>query len=177
MAGRLVDRTMIGWALNPAPPAPNTQACSRAPRCSPSGSSSSPRPSSPSPAMRAPGRSREAGCSRASPLRSPPSSRPAGSLPGPSAVSFAGIAVRSPHGSFSFPLYALDAVPVILFAAAVSELGSDRPIDLSDPRELVALLYPILFVLLALVSTHFITLQGVPPPGARARVLTILGRR
>src|SRR3990172_9287380 len=76
-------------------------------------------------------------------------------------VAIAGVAVRSARGVFSFPLYALDALPVVLLLTALSRLGVESGHPHGDAHHALALAYPVLFGFLALASARFIGLPGV----------------
>src|SRR3990172_10479024 len=82
-------------------------------------------------------------------------------------LAIAGVAVRSARGMFSFPLYALDALPVVLLLTALSRLGVESGHPHGNAHHALALAYPILFGFLALVSAQFIALQGVRQAWAR----------
>jgi len=82
-------------------------------------------------------------------------------------VAIVGVAVRSARGAFSFPLYALDALPVVLLLTVFSRLGDEGTRPHGTAHNAFALAYPVLFGFLALVSAQFIALQGVRRAWAR----------
>ena len=78
----------------------------------------------------------------------------------------AGLASRSPPGRFSFYLFTLDALPIVLLAMVVARIAAGQTIHASVGSQLFSGIYLGLYSLLALVSLQLMALDGlrrVPP--------------
>jgi hypothetical protein len=82
-------------------------------------------------------------------------------------LALAGLASRSPPGHFSFHLFTLDALPIVLLAIVVARIAAGQTIHSGIGSQLFSGVYLGLYSLLALVSLQLMALDGlrrVPPP-------------